>query len=474
MSRHKWTACLLAIGLGMTIAPSRGSAQDGPVEGTILWPKIGRPVQVASAADDVAATAFVQPPAPPATPAPLPAPPAPKVDSPAPKADAPEPKEPPKVDASNPDASPFQSLTSSALGDTSFASGTPAMIGDFGAILIRRTFFVPTFKTITTTNTTIFNDGEDPPTTTTTTTTTKSLVKVPVTIYVPVAGHDGSGFKIADGATPIPTDRVFFTWNGFDDLRSRSGSFAGSSSSSSTPPVYTDFFTSSSSSTQVTTAPVKLNPMGDLNREIFGFEKTFLDGKASIEMRIPIYEGNGDFGSDFNGTHFGDATAILKYALLLDPEGLTFSAGLATTLPTGQAVDTDTGSFHGTLFQPFVGYLYKFGDAYVQGFSSIVVSTATQDPTLLFNDIGIGYRFYNGRPGDFVRSIDSVLEAHLTTPLDHRGENAEIIVTDVFSATAGLHFGVGQRSFLTFGVNGTMTGPRPYGIEGIVNLDIRF
>ena len=450
MSRRKWTACLLAIGLGVACAPSTGSAQGVPFDDSTLRP-------------NVTPTAFQQPPAP--------------------KTDAPGPKEPPKVDAPAPDASPFQPLTSAALGSNSYASGAPAMIGDFGAILIRKTFFVPNVTTTTTTNTIKLVDPEMtfPPQTITTSTTNKTLINVPVTIYVPVAGRDGSGFKIADGATPIPTDRVFFTWNGFDDLRSRSGQTAGSSSFStaSSPPVEivkddTVLIATASRSVQVSTPSLTVSPTGDLNREIFGFEKTFLDGNASIEVRLPIYEGNGDLGGDFNGTHFGDVTAVLKYALLLDPEGQTFSTGLALTVPTGQAVDLDSGSYRSVLFQPFVGYLYKSGDAYVQGFNSIVVSTASQDPTLLFNDIAFGYRFYKGDQGDYLRSIDAVLEGHLTTPLDHRGESSELIVTDIFSSTAGLHFGVGQRSFLTFGLNGTWTGPRPYGIEGIVNLDIRF
>jgi hypothetical protein len=404
------------------------------------------------------------------------------VGPPGPKADG------PKIDAANPgaanpEAPKFEPLTSAALGDTSFAAGAPSMIGDFGAILVRKTLLVPNFTTTTTTNTVMFFNPETKALvkTVTTTTTSQVPITVPITIYVPVAGRDGSGFKIADGATPVPTDRLFFTWNGFDDLRSRGGSSAGffSSASSTTPPTRVmmgmDVFNASTTTNvQVATPVLAANPTGDLNREIFGFEKTFLGGNASIEVRAPIYEGSGDLGGNFNGTHFGDVTAVLKYALFLDPEGLVFSAGLATTAPTGQPVDLDTTSYRSWSFQPFVGYVYRFGDAYVQGFNSIVVSTASQDPTLLFNDIGFGYRFYKGNPGDYLRSIDAVLEGHLTTPLDHRGANSELIVTDIFSTTAGLHFGVGPRSFLTLGLNGTLTGPRPYGVEGIVNFDYRF
>jgi hypothetical protein len=388
-----------------------------------------------------------------------------------------------KTDVPNPDAPTFQPITSAALGDTQVALSAPAMIGDFAGILARRTVLAPTFTTITNTvvTKTFITDSSAPPTVTTNVFTTRSLLNVPISVYVPAAGRDGSGFKIADGETPIPTDRVYFTWNGFNDLRGRSGSFAGASSSSFSTTGFEVVIVGDSlvglkidTTTNSSTAPIKLNPTGDLHSEIFGFEKTFLDGNASIEMRLPVYEGIGDSTGDFNGDHFGDVTAVLKYAFLRDPQGLTFSAGLGVTLPTGQGVDLDTGTVRSVLFQPFVGYIYRFGDAYVQGFTSVVLSTSTQDPDLLFNDIGVGYEFYKGQRGEVLRSIDSVLELHVTTPLTDRGTNAELIVSDIVSLTGGLQFGIGERSFLSLGINNPLSGPRPYGIEAIVNFDYRF
>jgi hypothetical protein len=389
----------------------------------------------------------------------------------------------PKTDASSPDTPAFAPITSAALGDSQVALSAPSMIGDFGGILGRRTVLAPTFTTITNTvvTKTFITDSSAPPTVTTNVFTTKSLLNVPISVYVPAAGRDGSGFKIADGETPLPTDRVFFTWNGFNDLHGRSGSFAGASSSAFSTTGFEVVVVGISlvglkidTTTNSSTAPIKLNPVGDLQSEIFGFEKTFLDGNASIEMRLPVYQGIGDSAGDFNGDHFGDVTTVLKYAFLRDPQGLSFSAGLGVTLPTGQGVDLDTGMVRSVLFQPFVGYIYRFGDVYLQGFTSIVLSTSSEDPELLFNDIGVGYQFYKGPRGAFLRSIDSVLEAHVTTPLDNRSTNSQIIVSDIVSLTEGLQFGIGERSFLSLGINNPISGPRPYGIEAIVNFDYRF
>jgi hypothetical protein len=47
-------------------------------------------------------------------------------------------------------------------------------------------------------------------------------------------------------------------------------------------------------------------------------------------------------------------------------------------------------------------------------------------------------------------------------------------VSDIVSLTGGLHFGIGERAFLSFGLNGTVSGPRPYGVEALVNFDYRF
>jgi hypothetical protein len=75
----------------------------------------------------------------------------------------------------------------------------------------------------------------------------------------------------------------------------------------------------------------------DVHRELFGFEKTFLDGNASFELRAPVFQVAGNRGVE--GGDFGDLTVLVKYALLHDRQsGDVLSVGLALTAPTGPGI----------------------------------------------------------------------------------------------------------------------------------------
>ena len=393
----------------------------------------------------------------------------PSVTPPAPPAAA-----PPETGTAN-----FQPLVSAALGDSSFAAGPPQMMGDFGGYLTRHVIFEPT--TVTTTTATTTNAGPPPGKPVTTFKTNTAIVLVPVTVSTPVVGRAGSGFKIADDASPIPTDRVFFSYNYFDGLGGQAGSNGGSMASSA--PVFVpgvDGAASTSTTTTTRVAPITIPAASiDLNREIFGFEKTFFGGNASIEVRLPIYQSSGSaaagLGSGgFVGDDFGDVTTVFKYALVNERDRV-FSLGLATTFPTGPSVPGPDGNFRAVLFQPFVGFYRGYGDFFVEGFSSVLLSTDSQDPTLMFNDISVGYRVYRNPQAPIVTGVSSVLEAHVTTPLENRdADSLGIAVPDILSFTAGLHIDLGTRSELSIGWNVPFTGPRPYNSEALVQLNYRF
>jgi hypothetical protein len=72
------------------------------------------------------------------------------------------------------------------------------------------------------------------------------------------------------------------------------------------------------------------------------------------------------------------------------------------------------------------------------------------------------------------RSVVPAIEAHVTTPLDHRSPTDEIRGLDLVVLTGGVHLGVGQRSMLTLGVATPITGPRPYDVEALVQFNLRF
>jgi hypothetical protein len=351
-----------------------------------------------------------------------------------------------------------ESLSADALGaPPSAASEASAglnanMMGDFPARFALRPFPVPGLHLLTVSTMTTFG-------TVTTTTTTPVLVPAAVRVAIPIEG----AFKIAENESPRPQDRIFLTYNFYNNL---------------TGPPSAPLIESSSTTMGITTItaatlvpPATLHT--DVHREVIGFEKTFLDGNASFGLRAPLYEQEGD--GSFGHGDIGDLTLILKYALINDhASGDVLSAGLALTAPTGPAVSTVAGNVHDVLLQPYLGYIWNQGRFYLQGFSSLVVPTDDRDVTILFNDIGLNYRLYCGAPGQTIRFIIPTLEAHVTTPLDHRGAEDPIIVPDLVVLTGGVHVGLGCRSILSLGVATPVTGPRAFHVETLAQLNWRF
>lgn len=120
------------------------------------------------------------------------------------------------------------------------------------------------------------------------------------TVVVP----DGGTQKLADNSSPLPRDRVFVNYNYFDGAVSAAG--------------------------------------GGINRVTPGFEKTFWNGTASIELRAPFAS---QMDSDQNVTgvinngnvEFGNLTLYLKKLLYQDC-AFAMSAGLGVQLPTADDV----------------------------------------------------------------------------------------------------------------------------------------
>lgn len=119
----------------------------------------------------------------------------------------------------------------------------------------------------------------------------------------------------------------------------------------------------------------------DLHQYTIGFEKTFADGLASIDIRMPFTNqldlATPNFGVD--GGTIGNLNAKLKAALLSD-QNYCFSVGAGFEAPTGSSV-----SFQGNgiqyivendafFLQPFLAYEERFGDWFLNAFSSIDVA----------------------------------------------------------------------------------------------------
>jgi hypothetical protein len=267
-------------------------------------------------------------------------------------------------------------------------------------------------------------------------------------------------FKISDNQSPMPQDRVYFTFDYFNNLNAA------------------------------------LNrrfeaPVDNLRafRYIFGLEKTFDEGRGSIGIQLPLDSLTAD--STIQGkfakpggtsTSLNDLTVFSKYILKINPEtGSLISAGLAVTPATGP--DTFAGasylaSVHDTTVQPFIGYLWRRGNFYLHGFSAIDVPTTIRDVTMVYNDIGIGYYAYrNPDPSGFLNALVPTFEVHINDPLTHGDFNNPLDLTgtaDVVNLTYGLNAVIAQDSVLTFGVVTPVTGPRPFDYEVLALLNIRF
>jgi hypothetical protein len=353
----------------------------------------------------------------------------------------------------------------------------PQMMGDFGILFVRQTFTIVGVQTRTTTTSIIQGfmgspPKPNPPIVTVLTTT------IPVTqtrtLLVPFASS-AAAFKVAENESPRPTDRVFGIYNYFGGIHGVNNG-ASVTSASSTPSTTTDKLTQDVTTVKTDSLSVFPSPSvsARLHRELFGFEKTFLDGRASVEFRLPFLQANSNL-EGFGGQHLGDLTIVTKYAFLLDNEtGNIASGGFAITTPTGPSVPTFDGALHSTLLQPWFGYIRNFDAFYIQGFHSIVVPTDPRDVTMLFTDIGVNYWLYRGAPNQFLNSIVPLAEVHVTTPLNHRNTDGPIFVPDQVVFTGGVHFGLGRNTTLSFGVATPVTGPRPFNVEAFGQLNWRY
>jgi hypothetical protein len=402
---------------------------------------------------------------------------APKVETP--KTDIPVPPDMGNVPPMQPTEPNFQPLISAALGEGALAVAfAPAMFGDqneLGTLSTVLTRNNPTISSLVATNapvlvvtqtvtvprdpagaplqpgtttTTTTNSGTI---TTTTTTTTPNSVTVTTRRAQPIVQFPQlsyASYKIAENESPRPTDRIFATYSYFSGLP--------------TSPSTRSF---------------------DVHRETVGFEKTFLDRRASVGIRVPFLQLSGpdDVFSAFNvrDGQFGDVSIITKYAFYDDrATGNLLSTGLMVTAPTGQDSYTVNGQrIHSTLIQPWVGTIWSLSDSiFIQGFSSIVVPTDNENVTAWFNDLGIGYWLRKGDTSRFFHGIVPTAEVHVGNPLTNRGNGDinRVHFSDYVSLLGGANFIFGRNSSLGIAAGAPVTGNKPWDFETHVTLNIRF
>lgn len=267
--------------------------------------------------------------------------------------------------------------------------------------------------------------------------------------------------KIAENQSPLPQDRVFFSFNYFDDFGA----------------IYNERDNNGVTNMRV-------------YQEIFGFEKTFFDRDASIGFRLPLNSLTIDSvrpGFDDTQTSLGNLNFYLKFIIAetawSNGERFFLTGGISVTPPTGPRNFASYGGLDGfksTYLAPFVGYLYSSGRFYFQGFSSVEapVGTGDSDVTFMYNDVAIGYFILNRRnqPGRLVTAMAPTFETHVNTPLNHRG----IVAGDIASSadqvvfTWGINTEIRRRGIVTFGYATPVTGPNLFDGEFILQLNFLF
>jgi hypothetical protein len=308
---------------------------------------------------------------------------------------------------------------------------------------------------------------------------------------VGIAGGDRR-YKIIEGNSPVPTDRLFLNYNHFQ------------------------------------------NPLLDiegndrnLERFTFGLEKTFFDGMWSAEVRLPLssdYNSTQSMsGGGLSATEFGDVAVALK-RVILRRENFLLSTGLGMAFPTGDdwrivddagtVVEVANESVH---LQPFLGAAWRSDDNPLfclfftqidfdtqgnsvrmrnprtsNGSSTLDTIGVFQEQNLLFVDIALGYWIYRNHSAHYLTGIAPIVELHYSTTLQNEdyvsglygsiGANSPQSGSigngrrDVLNLTSGLQFELGRMSSLTVaGVAPLRTGEdREYDAEFVVQFNRRF
>jgi hypothetical protein len=234
----------------------------------------------------------------------------------------------------------------------------------------------------------------------------------------------------------------------------------------------------------------------DVYRETIGVEKTFLNGNASVGVRVPVFENShsitatpnsstlASFGasnesivgvdSPIGGGALGDVSVIVKYAFINTCDRV-LSGGVVVTTPTGPLVHTVGADLKSVLFQPYVGYYCSRGNLYLHGFTSFVAPTDPRDVDILFNDVGVGYWIFKDRSNCALAGVAPTVELHVNTPFNHRGTSSDTISAfDLIDVTGGVNFQIGCRSLLTVGAVTPVSGPHSFDFEAIAQFNFRF
>lgn len=256
-------------------------------------------------------------------------------------------------------------------------------------------------------------------------------------------------------------------------------------------------------------------PTGDVNldRFVLGFEKTFLDGAASLEFRLPMAGAlnPSDSTTAYAGGSFGNLDVIFKRVLVANDrrvvaagvrvETPTGSSWSATSLTSGPASFTlDPSAVHIT---PYLGCLRQLDDIwFVNSFFQLDMATngdrliaslnngpmqefKVNPPPMLQIDMGGGVWLVT--PTESTVGWAAVSELHLATALDDDdaflvdpvGGSPNVFVDqipirNILNLTNGLHAQINNGFSIRMGISVPLLNDRIFDTEAMVQMNRSF
>lgn len=278
---------------------------------------------------------------------------------------------------------------------------------------------------------------------------------------LPLAGG-GRRFK-NEHSRALPTDRVFGTYHHFHNA------------------VEANSLTPGFRSTDT-----------NVDRFTVGFEKTFLEGNASVELRLPMSVPFTLSTPDalYRTDSVGDLAVTLK-GLLYSDDSQAFAVGLVINTPTGADLqvslpNSGAGAADFTLendaahLTPFLAYqAAPTENFFFNGFlqfdtptndNSVRVRDRTAattenlkltDQTLMYVDTSFGYWLFREPEAEFLTGLAGLLELHYTTALtsaDVVSDSDQIITfgantgsLDAINLTIGVHAEIARSTIIRAG-----------------------
>lgn len=229
--------------------------------------------------------------------------------------------------------------------------------------------------------------------------------------------------------------------------------------------------------------------------ELMGVEKTFLNNRASLTVRVPVSTLHTDslnqirFFNQGTGTStiVGDGSLILKFILFDNPErGNMFAAGIAAASPTGQThflgneipgfliIEQETRDW---VIQPYVGAIFRRGEFTFQTVTGAGLPTSADHANYVYTTGSAAWMFYHAaRRNQFVTSMSAIAEVSVLEPLGPlRGSIAESQRTaDFISITIGNSIVLRNWVYWTYGVSSPLTREKPYSTQVVSSLSVRY